>query len=439
MAPTVVTSNFAPIKMPDSPAFVFITCQVGAEPAVKREVSREWPRLRFAFSRPGFLTFKIAPERKLPDDFGAKLVFARAAGFCLGKATGATPQERADLVWKLIGNRPVTQLHVWPRDRYTPGFHDYEPGMTVDVAEAERVIRERAPRDVARHLEISDFQFSNSNFQSRQAAAAEDRRQTIPRAPPCPPFPGRGEDEWPLVADVVTVDDAEWWVGYHRVHSLASSWPGGFCEAALPAGAVSRAWLKMYEALLWSGFAVKAGERCVEIGSAPGGASQCLLAQGLDVVGIDPAEMDRAVLADPHFRHIRKRSKEVPRSEFVGIDWLTCDVNLPPNYTLDTVKAIVTQPGVKLKGMLLMLKLVDWSLAQEIPEYLECLRFRGFRHIRARQLHYNRQEICVAASGFGSAGDIPDRTRKSKRPSSARPGASVRMKRPPRGPGTRKA
>jgi hypothetical protein len=98
------------------------------------------------------LTFKVAPGKKLAEDFASQLVFARAAGFCLGKASGGTPQERADLVWKLIGDRPVTQLHVWPRDRYSPGFRDYEPGMTAEAAEVERVIRQRAPQEIARIL-----------------------------------------------------------------------------------------------------------------------------------------------------------------------------------------------------------------------------------------------------------------------------------------------
>src|SRR5438309_1197272 len=130
-----------PSSMPDSPSFVFVTCQVGAEPAVKQELAREWPALRFAFSRPGFLTFKISGTKRLPEDFDSKLVFARAAGFCLGKATGVTPAERAESVWKLLGDRPVTELHVFPRDRYPPGFRDYEPGLTAEAVEAERVIR----------------------------------------------------------------------------------------------------------------------------------------------------------------------------------------------------------------------------------------------------------------------------------------------------------
>src|SRR5262249_46017322 len=95
--------------------------------------------------------------------------------------------------------------------------------------------------------------------------------------------------------------------------------------------------------------------------------------------------------------------------------WLTCDINLPPNYTLDAVKAIVSHPGVRFQGMLLTLKLVEWSLAQEIPKYLERIRSWGFRHVRARQLHHNRQEICVAVSGYRAPGEKRDTSKLGKR------------------------
>lgn len=374
-------------RMPESPSFVFFACQIGAEPALKQELAREWPALRFAFSRPGFLTFKLSSNTQLPDNFADALVFARAAGFCLGKSTGTTATKRAESVWKLIGERPVTQLHVWPRDRYSPGFRAYEPGLTPESVEVERVIREAGEGRFTSAV-------SNDNSIAPPFAPVSHRKGKTSG-----PVSHKGAaTTGPLVADVMIVDENEWWVGYHRVHSLVSSWPGGFLQASLPSEAVSRAWLKMHEALLWSGFDPRPGQSCVEIGSAPGGAAQFLLAKGLDVVGIDPAKMDPVVLADPHFRHILKRSKEVPRREFVGVDWLTCDINLPPNYTLDAVKAIVTHPGVRFKGMLLTLKLVEWSLADEIPKFLEKIRAWGFPIVRARQLHHNRQEICVAAS-----------------------------------------
>jgi len=392
-------------EMPDPASFVFATCQIGAEQALKREIAREWPDLRFAFSRSGFLTFKIPPATELPGDFGSKLAFARATGFCLGAVSGSSEIERADSVWRLIGERPVSDIHVWPRDRFTPGFRDYEPGMTGESIEIENLIRAQAASHGRNLSPSSNLQFAICNLQSfpesKRAGSSVISRQD----PPCPPLRRGGEVD--VIADVIIVTPDEWWVGYHRVHSIPSSWPGGFCAIELPPGAVSRAWLKMCEAVLWSGFRLKAGQRCLEIGAAPGGASQYLLSCGLDVIGVDPAEMDPAVIGNPNFRHIRKRAKEVPRKEFVGVDWLTSDVNLPPNYTLDAVKAIVQHSGVRLIGMLLTLKLVDWSLADEVPKYLERIRSWGFREVRARQLHHNRQEICVAASGFKIPGAKP--------------------------------
>ena len=122
--------------------------------------------------------------------------------------------------------------------------------------------------------------------------------------------------------------------GHLRIPSVA----GGIIPLELPPHAVSRAWLKMEEALRWSQLPMEPGSRCVEIGSSPGGASQALLDRGLIVIGVDPAEMDPAVAAHPNFTHLRKRASEVRRKEFRKVRWLTADMNVAPNYTLDAVE-----------------------------------------------------------------------------------------------------
>jgi 23S rRNA (cytidine2498-2'-O)-methyltransferase len=139
------------------------------------------------------------------------------------------------------------------------------------------------------------------------------------------------------------------------------------------------------------------GDECVEIGCAPGGASQALLDRGLFVTGIDPAEVDPTVAAHPHFRQLRKRGKEVRRNEFVGVRWLAADVNLAPNYTLDTVEAIVNHPGVSIRGVVLTLKLANWELADLLPEFAARVHGWGFRDVRMRQLVTGGQEVCLVA------------------------------------------
>lgn len=165
----------------------------------------------------------------------------------------------------------------------------------------------------------------------------------------------------------------------------------------LPPHAVSRGYLKMTEALVWSGLPIKPDETCVELGSAPGGAAQALLDAGLFVLGMDPAEIHPDVLAHPRFTHLRRRSKEAPRRIFLGANWVTADINLPPNYTLDTLEAILAYPGVSLRGLLFTLKLPEWDLADDIPYFLGRVRKWGFPNVRAGQLQHNRREICVAA------------------------------------------
>jgi 23S rRNA (cytidine2498-2'-O)-methyltransferase len=346
------------------PDFLFVTCQIGAERAVKGELARRWPEFRFAFSRPGFLTFKLPESHRLKDDFDLESVFARAYGFSLGKVTGQTPEERAAAAWKICHGRAIQRVHVWETDRAIAGEHDFEPSITPAAVETHRIVVEHCPHPASLPREAGDLL-----------------------------RPTRAGD---LIMDCIMMEADQWWIGWHRAKSIASRYPGGMMQLALPEEAVSRAWLKMEEALRWSQLPIPRGAHVAEIGSAPGGASQSLLARGMIVMGIDPAEMAPAVLAHPHFTHLRRRSTQVRRREFRKTRWLTVDMNVAPNYTLDAVEAIVTHPQVSIRGMLLTLKLPQWSLAERVPEYVERIRKWGYNIVEARQLQHNRREICVA-------------------------------------------
>jgi 23S rRNA (cytidine2498-2'-O)-methyltransferase len=347
------------------PDFLFITCQVGAERAVKEEMARCWKDFRFAYSRPGFLTFKLPDKHRLADDFDLHSVFARAYGFSLGKIQGQDQAEMAREAWKLFGRRKAERIHVWPRDAADPGDHGYQPGITPQAIEVHAQLLEQCPRPKLLGPKAAD---------------------------PLQPA-RRGEH----VFDCVLVEHDQWWIGFHRADQITTRWPGGMLALELPDCAVSRAWLKMEEALRWSQLPIPSGAHIAEIGSAPGGASQALLGRGLIVTGIDPAEMHADVLKDPHFTHLRRRSTQVPRREFRKIRWLTVDMNVAPNYTLDAVEAIVLHPQVSIRGMILTLKLPEWRIAAQVPGYIERIKSWGYNIVRARQLQHNRREICVAA------------------------------------------
>lgn len=347
----------------NAPRFLFVVCQAGAERAIKDELARQWPDFRFAFSRPGFVTFRLPEHHDLRDDFDLQSVFARTYGFSLGKIEGPTAEDNAGSLWSLATDRKIDHVHVWQRDVRPPGEKGFEPGVTPLAAAIGRIIADRRPAAMAGH-----------SLPMNLVARSGDR-----------------------VLDCVLVEPDQWWIGYHRATTLPTRWPGGTPKIHLPPDAVSRAYLKMREALLWSRFTMSAGDHCVEIGSSPGGSCQALLDRGLIVTGIDPADMDEILLAAPNFTHVKARGADLKRREFRNMKWLMADSNVAPKHTLDTVESIVTNRRVNVRGILMTLKLPDWKLAESIPDYIERIRSWGYQYVRARQLAYNRQEICVAA------------------------------------------
>ena len=348
--------------------FLFVTCQVGSESILKQNLSEEG--LRFSFSRPGFLTFKLPRPYSLNEPYSLHNPFARSYGLCLGKIAAETEISGAARVWEQLSDVPFNQLHVWPRDRAPAGQRNFHPGLNDYSRAAEQALLQKVPPG----------QLIRSSLEGETS-------QNIGR------HIGRRNDQ---VLDCILVDPGEWWIGAHRVDRWVQRWPGGFWTAGEPVEMVSRAFLKMSEALEWVCWPLKAGQRCVELGCAPGGASQALLSHGLRVVGIDPATVDPKILAHPDFHHLRKRSGDVRVRDFQEFQWLTADMNIAPDDTLSEVERIVSHRGNRIRGLILTLKLNDWNLAEQVPAYLERIRGWGYPRVRARQLSHNRQEICLA-------------------------------------------
>jgi 23S rRNA (cytidine2498-2'-O)-methyltransferase len=352
------------------PQFVYAVCQHGAEAVLKRELAVRASQLRPAFSRPGFVTFKLNEPCAEPDKFTLPSVFARTSGFSLGSVKGDHLHELARQLWelpeveKVLNAVEIAGLHVWQRDECPPGDRGFEPGPTPMAAEAEHAVRELAPLHVLRE-------------------DASGGHKPTPR------------NRW--VLDVALVEPGHWFIGCHRTTSRVASWPGGVPPLEMPEHAVSRAYLKMAEAMSWASLPMARGDRVVELGCAPGGASQALLDAGLEVIGVDPAEVDESVLAHSRFTHVRARTVETSRKVFRNVQWLAADMNVAPQYTLDAVEAVVTHPGIHVRGMLLTLKLPDWQLAEELPVFAARVRSWGYKDVRLRQLAFNRQEICLAA------------------------------------------
>ncbi|MFO0940884.1 MAG: hypothetical protein U0930_08955 [Pirellulales bacterium] len=384
MTPTAVQDYLTTSSRIASGDFVFLVCQHGTESVLKQFLLYPNSPFRLAYSRPGLLTFKLDQPVSIPQH-----PLIRLAGRVIGQIEGQGGLEMAEhlkqlafssgQIVKTASLRPATsaiqtnndsrgavgvtflaweQLHIFERDRAETGMFGFEPGTSPLSTEVGGLAR----------------QVLGNQLQINQIVEKGTR-----------------------VLDCVLVDPNHWLVGWHSAEQVFETWPGGVFPVTEPADMISRAYLKMAEGIAWSALPFSAGDKVVEVGSAPGGASQRLLDMGMHVTGVDPAEMDPMLLEHSRFEHWRSKSSAVKRKNYAKFRWLVADANVAPNYTLDCVGDIVNYPTSRIDGLILTLKLSSYELLDNLDEYLERIASWGFSRVGARQLGHNRHELCVVA------------------------------------------
>jgi 23S rRNA (cytidine2498-2'-O)-methyltransferase len=209
----------------------------------------------------------------------------------------------------------------------------------------------------------------------------------------CPGIPGE------YVLDCIVVEPDQWWIGLHRIKEKveASLWPGGMAPLLSTTDAVSRAWWKFETCLRWSRFPIGCKTRCLDLGCAPGGASQALLGRGAEVLGVDPADVAPAVKHHPQFTHLRGKVGQIRRSHFRKARWILSDMNVAPTYTLEVLEDLLRHPQIRIRGILTTLKLFEEKQALQLEQYLAHFRKWGFSRVSAAQLQFHRREVVVAA------------------------------------------
>ena len=116
----------------------------------------------------------------------------------------------------------------------------------------------------------------------------------------------------------------------------SSAFPNGECRFEEDRGGPpSRAYLKLWEALTRLGAWPLAGERCLDLGAAPGGWTWALAKLGASVVAVDKAPLDPAVAAMPN---VECRRESAFALDPEPVDWLVCDVVAYPRRLLGLVE-----------------------------------------------------------------------------------------------------
>ena len=343
--------------MPATSSFIYLTCQVGSEALCKKEIADSQPEWKFAFSRPGFITFKLPENHKVSPRFTLQSTFARTYGWSIGNTKFVEPSGIEDLIKADPELADAGHLHVWQRDKTVPGRNGFEPGQSKVATEVGNVLAKK-------------FSFTR------------------------PPQINRRAQPEDLVLDVAMVEPDWWWFGWHYATTRPQQWPGGIPIFDVTPK-ISRAYYKLKEAFLWAGIQVKPGDHCAEIGAAPGGAVQLMLELGGKVMAIDPAKLDEELDDAEGLTYVRKRGREVRKRDFRNVRWLVADMSAAPKFTLDTLEDIVTNDQVDVSGVVITLKLSDKGLAKELDHYRQRVRGWGLGVVKTRQLAFNRQEICL--------------------------------------------
>jgi 23S rRNA (cytidine2498-2'-O)-methyltransferase len=317
-------------------SFAFATCLPGLEPALKLDVGQRRPELRFAYSRPGLVTFK-SPSTIAPED-PPGTVFARVWGASLGPARD--PEDAAHKLAQ-VG---ATRVHLVARDPDDEGF------------------------------DLSAWRSALGVFPTGEAADGD------------------------LVADVIVAADEPAWLGLHRQDARHLPHPGGAIPIEIPADAPSRAYAKIEEAIAWAQLPIAAGQVALEIGAAPGGAVMALAKRGLEVWGVDTGDLAPQVRALPGVHHLAIKVGALRWEQLPArVDWLLVDVNLAPQVALHEIARLMPRIKPTLRGAVITLKLNDWSFVGELPALVKRIESFGFRDVQLRHLPSNRREICCVA------------------------------------------
>ncbi len=326
------------------------------------------PALKAAYQRPGVVTFKSPAPVGVEDRVDA--VLARLSGLSLGS------QRDIPMTLQRIAELPAPlRLHVIERDLFRP---DEAPPAHKEgelASRTEAALREAAP----------------GAFHESPVASVGD-----------------------LVLDVVVAPDEPILLGAHRHTKDRSPHAGGRYVYDVPPEAPSRAFRKTEEAVLAFELPLAAGDTAVELGAAPGGGSLALLRRGVNVVAVDPAEMDARIAAfvgpsGARLTHLKHTMQKVERAHLPpSVQWLLMDVNLAPQVALRAAAHVASLCRSSLLGAILTLKLNDWAFLDQLPRFLDQAREMGLVEPRARQLPAHRQEIVlVGLTARGQARAVP--------------------------------
>jgi 23S rRNA (cytidine2498-2'-O)-methyltransferase len=167
------------------------------------------------------------------------------------------------------------------------------------------------------------------------------------------------------------------------------------CSSPFPNGEVSfvenksappnRAYLKLWEALTLIGRHPRSGERCLDLGSSPGGWTWVLQSLGAHVISVDKAPLAPEIAALPRVEFRRMSAFALAPADVGPVDWLFGDVACYPTRLLAVVERWL-ESGMA-RNFVCTLKF------QGATDHATARRFAAIAGSRLMHLHHNKHEL----------------------------------------------
>ncbi len=182
-------------------------------------------------------------------------------------------------------------------------------------------------------------------------------------------------------------------LGVLRSDQALSLAHGGRLRVHVGGDKPSRAARKVAEALTWLGVAPEPGERCVDLGAAPGGWTWFLLQRRARVIAVDPARLRPDLLRDRGLTYVGRSAFEFIPDE--PVDWLFCDMAWRP---LEVAQMLARWARKHAASLLVAnFKMPMKKKAEMVAQIRRTLEDGGWRAVKTRQLYHDRDEVTVTA------------------------------------------
>ena len=147
----------------------------------------------------------------------------------------------------------------------------------------------------------------------------------------------------------------------------------------------SRAYLKLWELFTVNNIKPQKGERCLDMGSCPGGWTWVLQTIGCKVLSVDKAPLDDKIASLSNIQFLKKDAFKLDPSDVGAVDWFFSDIICDPMKLFELVSK--WRDSGLVKNFVCTIKFKGKTDFEAIQKFSEISRSQIFH------LHHNKHEL----------------------------------------------